>query len=136
MELEIYCDGGARNNPGPAGVGVVIAGEHKISKYIGTATNNQAEYMAVVAALEWLADNQHNLGEKPEKISVHLDSRLVVNQLNGRFKVKNANLREMLLKVRGLENQIDIPVTYHLVPREENREADRLVNRALDELNG
>lgn len=149
MELNIFCDGGARGNPGAAAVGVAAeisnpkfqisnlselssSGQLRISKYIGVATNNQAEYRAVVHALQWLLKNLGKLTEQPDKINFYLDSELVVNQLNGNFKVKNAKLRELLFNVRSLENQIQPPVSYYLISRAENRQADRLVNEALN----
>lgn len=141
MELYVYCDGGARGNPGPAAVGVAIKqGDTdlpvstliKLNKYLGRATNNQAEYQAVVHALEWITDNLKNLVQIPEKIRFFLDSTLVVNQLNGQYKLKNAGLRELLLKVRNLEQKINLPIVYSYIPREKNTEADNLVNEALD----
>lgn len=132
MELEIFCDGGARGNPGTAAIGVVITGKKKLSQFIGETTNNQAEYQAVIHALQWLVENIASFPEKPEEIKLFLDSNLVVNQLNGRFKVKNSDLRELQLSVRGLENQIEVPVSYHHVSRQENKEADKLVNEVLD----
>ena len=134
MELSVYCDGGSRGNPGPAAIGITVKCQNiiQISKCIGIKTNNQAEYQAVIHALEWLVHNLDRLNQKPEKINVFLDSTLVVNQINGKFKVKNAKIRELLFKVKTLENQVGPPIIYHRIPREENGEADRLVNEALD----
>jgi ribonuclease HI len=141
MILTIYTDGGARKNPGPAAIGVAAYQQpttnnqqlFTISKYIGVATNNEAEYQAVIEALQWLVDNISNIGEQPEKIRFFIDSVLVVNQINGKFKIKKAHLRELFVKVRNLENQIQAPITYTRIPREKNVEADALVNKALDE---
>lgn len=126
--LKINCDGGARGNPGPAAAAFVVTGnlQYKCGKYLGVATNNVAEYQAVILALEWLVKN-------PGRADFFLDSNLVVNQLNGLFKVKNADLRELLLKVRELEGKITLPITYSYVPREQNSEADLLVNETLDQ---
>lgn len=143
MDIEVYCDGGARGNPGPAAVGIAIKGKRQkvkgksikeISKYIGVATNNQAEYRAVIEALEWLRKNLKKLPNQPEQINILLDSRLVVNQLNGKFKIKNNTLRELVFKAHSLENQLEPSIIYNYIPREENQEADRLVNEALDNI--
>lgn len=136
MNLLIHTDGGARGNPGPAAVGVVIEaidGKGKstpvaaFGKKIGEATNNVAEYKAVVAAFAHLKDTP---GIKT--IQVVLDSRLVANQLAGTFKVKDATLRMLLFDIRRLEAEIGAAVSYKAVPREQNMRADALVNRALD----
>ncbi len=106
-KLFIYTDGGARGNPGPAAIGVVIKNEKgevisKISQTIGHNTNNYAEYSAVITALNWLKDS--NMKTDTDRISFFLDSTLVVNQLNGLFKVKENSLRVLVFKVRELEN--------------------------------
>lgn len=156
MELDIYCDGGARGNPGPAAIGIAVTDSKseirdpkqdrastnylswEIGRYIGVATNNQAEYRAVVEALKWLNENIESFEEKPEKINFFLDSSLVVNQLNGKFKIKNNKLRELLLQIRSLENDLSIlapylSINYNHIPREENKTADKLVNQALNQ---
>lgn len=132
MELKIFTDGGALNNPGPAASAFVVYQDNKIlhqaSFAIGSQTNNFAEYAAVVKAFEWLLKN------KPAgttKISFFSDSNLMVNQLNGLFKIKNSAIREFVLKIRSLEQGLKIPVTYKYVPREENTLADSLVKKAL-----
>lgn len=137
-KLTIFTDGGARGNPGPAAIGVVIKDEKgknlaQIYRKIGETTNNVAEYTAVVAALEWLRENLTITQLSDETmINFYLDSTLVVNQLNGLFKVKEGHLRDLLLKVRMLEQEINKEIRYFSVPREKNREADFLVNKALD----
>lgn len=137
-KLVIFTDGGARGNPGPAAVGVVVKTEKgqllaSISRTIGETTNNVAEYQAVIAAFEWLKENkQINKYANMQIIQFYLDSKLVVNQLNGLFKIKEYHLRELLLKVRTLEQEVGGNIVYSLVPREKNWEADVLVNRALD----
>ncbi|OGG26418.1 hypothetical protein A2960_06080 [Candidatus Gottesmanbacteria bacterium RIFCSPLOWO2_01_FULL_39_12b] len=137
-KLIIFTDGGARNNPGPAGIGVVIKTEegkilNKISRKIGQTTNNVAEYTAVIEALEWLKKSSQ-LSSASWRISCHFysDSTLVVNQLNGKFKVKDSKLRELLLKVRILEQEIKVNIYYNVIPRSQNSQADLLVNQALD----
>lgn len=129
-KLIIYTDGGARNNPGPAGIGIIIKDINgnilqEYDEYIGEKTNNQAEYLALIKALE-LAK------EKTKKIDFFLDSQLVVNQAKGIFKVKNSGIRELLFKVRLLEQSFD-EIIYTFIPREKNKEADKLVNKAINE---
>lgn len=129
MKLTIHTDGGARGNPGPAAIGVVIEEEgkiiHEFGKKIGHATNNVAEYTAVIEALKYL---KAHVGT----ITFILDSTLVVNQINGLFKVKEPHLRELLMKVRALEQEVGGTITYASVRREQNQRADSLVNAALD----
>jgi len=131
--FKIYTDGGSRGNPGKAAYGfVVYAGSEKIfeeGKQIGTTTNNVAEYSGVVAALEWFISQQIVF----EKIDFFMDSQLVANQLNGKFKLKNPGLRPLFLKAKECEKKLG-NVTYTAVPREQNKEADRMVNLALDDL--
>jgi ribonuclease HI len=131
--LRLYTDGAARGNPGPAGLGVVIEDEQGMRlrglyRYIGTATNNKAEYLALIEGLRALAD------WKPDRVEVFLDSRLVVEQVNGRFKVKNADLAPLHRAATQLLASLpDVAVTH--VERERNRGADALANRAIDEWN-
>ena len=135
MTLSIFCDGGARGNPGPAAIGFVIKDQprhllHQHHQYIGQATNNIAEYQAVVSALQWLNKNKSQL--QITNCQFFLDSALVVNQLNGKFKIKSANLRQLVLKVKILEQELKVPTYYHSIPRSQNSQADALVNQALD----
>lgn len=127
--VRIYTDGGARGNPGPAAVGVIIQGsDNKVreySKYIGQATNNQAEYQAVILGLE----KAKSLGAK--KVDCFLDSELVVKQLGHQYKIKNKELGPFFLKIWNLSQSFK-EVNFHYIPREQNEEADRLVNLALD----
>lgn len=132
--LYIYCDGGARGNPGPGAIGVVFKDEKgklvkTLFKTIGLVTNNEAEYRAVIEMLAQLKNQQFTAA------FVYLDSRLVVEQLNGRFRVKEPRLQELILKVRSLEVEIGKKITYHTIKREQNQTADRLVNLALDRAN-
>ncbi len=131
QEIKIFCDGGSRGNPGPSAAGVVITTtedeiltEH--CEYLGIQTNNFAEYSAVLLALRNI-DQKHLIG----KITFYLDSQLVVRQLNGEYKVKNAN-------IKGLYEQIvsqirDLNVSFHHVYREDNKLADAQVNKCLDD---
>jgi ribonuclease HI len=130
MKLMLFTDGGARGNPGPAGIGVVIMNQDKkviktIKKYIGEATNNQAEYEAIKAGLT------EALKMNPHEIECFLDSELVVQQLNGKYKVKDKDLQQLFSDVQDLIFMKF--VTFHHVPREQNILADKLVNEALDE---
>lgn len=134
MQLSVFCDGGARGNPGPAAVGFVVKGDSgkilkKRGKFIGRATNNVAEYQAVIEALTWLKSNIQPL---TSNIKFFLDSRLVVNQLNGLFKIKDNKLRQLIVKVRQLEQEVGGNVSYHLIERSKNQEADQLLNETLD----
>jgi len=131
--LNIYTDGGSRGNPGPAAIGVVIKDKdnktlHQFGKTIGTATNNIAEYQGVIFALEYLITKKL----KPQTINFFLDSALVVNQLSGLWKIKDANLRNLVIKVRELEGALNTNIKYTAIPREKNHQADALLNQALD----
>ncbi len=130
MRLKIYTDGGARNNPGPAAIGVIIKNEQnqilkKISKYLGVTTNNQAEYYAVIEALKVA------LGFKVEIINIYLDSQLVAEQLNRKFKIKDKDLATLFVQIWNLSLKFK-KVTFNYIPREQNKEADKLVNQCLD----
>lgn len=142
MILNIYTDGGARGNPGPAAIGVVIKSEDEkeitaFGKRIGETTNNVAEYTAVIEGLQSVKSQlsvpaEAGSVDSIEKIIFFLDSSLVVNQLNGLFKVKDGNLRNLLVKIRELESEVGGNISYKQIPREKNWQADRLVNQALD----
>lgn len=126
----IYTDGASRNNPGPAAIGAVIKdGSGKIaatvSQRIGTATNNQAEYTAIIAALE------KAIGLGARRVELKSDSELVVKQLNGQYKVKKTTLKPLYQKVVRLVGALEAFTITH-IPREQNKEADRLANKALD----
>lgn len=132
--LTIHGDGGSRGNPGEAAYGFVISQEGKVlyeeGKRIGINTNNVAEYSAVIEAL------RHVLGSKYKvsNIKFFLDSKLVVEQMSGRWKIKNEILRNKFFTIKNLEKTLGVKITYEHVPREKNREADRMVNLALDSL--
>ena len=131
--LTVFCDGGSRGNPGESAFGFVVLDNGQIVKegagYIGVATNNFAEYTSLIKALEWLGKNRNG-----EELEINMDSKLVVSQVSGLFKVKNATIRGLLFKIRELEGSF-ANITYHHIPREQNTHADKLVNRALDEIN-
>jgi len=131
MKLTIFTDGGSRGNPGPAGIGVVIYGVNKkiIGEYkdfIGEATNNVAEYKALILALE----KARQLGGRT--LVINMDSELIVRQMNGQYKIKEATLKELAAQVFKFSNKFE-SVTFRHVERAKNKEADRLVNQALDE---
>jgi ribonuclease HI len=132
----VYCDGGARGNPGPAAYGFVIYDEkelkiHEEGRTIGNTTNNAAEYSAVLEALKYLQQRSIVNGQL-STVNFYLDSKLVVEQLSGRWKIKNENLRNFYFAIKNLEQKIGAKFNYSSVPREQNKEADRLVNIALD----
>lgn len=137
MKIIVHSDGGARGNPGPAAIGVVIERENgemieEISEAIGDTTNNIAEYTAVLRGLQVL---EVLFGAKVSEMEVdwRLDSELVVKQLAGEYKVKNPGLRPLFEEIRDLRARFP-KLTLKHVRREENKEADRLVNEALDNL--
>ena len=126
----IYADGASRDNPGPAAIGAIIKDEQgrfitSISQRIGRATNNQAEYRAIIAALE----EATGLGVK--QVDIHSDSELVVKQINGEYRVKKATLKPLYQQVKQLQGSLeDFTITH--IPRQQNSEADKLANKALD----
>ncbi len=135
-KIIIYTDGGSRGNPGPAAAGAVIFDDQgnvlvEVSDYLGIATNNIAEYEALVRALEAAKDffgtKLHTM-----QVAVHMDSELIVRQMTGIYKVKDIFLRERFTRIKTLINK-DIPhISFTHVRREKNKHADRLVNQALD----
>ena len=130
MKVVANCDGGARGNPGPAGIGVTIRSPRskvlaEISEAIGHATNNVAEYTAVKRALERAAE----LGATD--LLVRSDSKLLIEQLKGNYRVKNPTLQRLHAEVRALAKRFG-KIAYEHVPRERNRRADQLVNLAID----
>lgn len=130
--LKIFCDGGARGNPGPAGIGVVIieptGSEKHFKKFIGEKTNNQAEYEAVLFSLK-IARNYKDV----KRIYVYLDSELVVKQMEGEYKIKNEALGSLLIKIRNEIIKRDLEVNFRHIGRLKNITADKLVNKAIDQ---
>lgn len=136
--IKVYTDGGARGNPGPAATGVYITDEkgsqlYGAGKTIGQATNNVAEYKAVIDALQWLIKNKSAV-EQHKKISFFVDSELIYSQIIGVYKVKKPHLQSLLFLVRELEARITAPIHYVHIPREQNTNADAYVNKALNAL--
>ncbi|MFA5954437.1 MAG: ribonuclease HI family protein [Patescibacteria group bacterium] len=128
--VHIHTDGGARGNPGPAALGVYITDElgvllQEFGRYLGIATNNQAEYQALIAALEAAKKFE------PELVHCYLDSELVVKQMKREYRVKHVDLQPLFLKAWNAAASFK-KISFTHVPRARNKEADRLVNAALD----
>lgn len=129
--LSIYCDGGSRGNPGPAASAFVVLNsseemlfEHGV--YLGTTTNNQAEYQAVIEALNWLTTNLAS-------VDFYLDSQLVVQQITGNYQVKDPNIKIKYQEVKKLMQLTNVSTSsFHYIPRAQNFRADALVNSTLD----
>lgn len=133
-KLVIYTDGGARGNPGAAAIGVVFPDLKKeYGEAIGNATNNIAEYKAVVFGLKKAKSLLGGKKAAEAEIEVRADSELVVSQLSGRYKIKEDSLKPLFIDVWNLKQDFK-SVSFAHIPREKNREADRLVNQALDTL--
>ncbi|MGI6373947.1 MAG: ribonuclease HI family protein [Patescibacteria group bacterium] len=129
-KMIIFSDGGARGNPGPAGIGAVIYNEKKevlatISQYLGETTNNQAEYHALLVALK----KAQELGA--DQVECFLDSELVVKQLNLEYKIKSKELAPLFLEVYNLSWEF-VGISFTHIPREQNTVADKLANQAMD----
>ena len=127
--VNIYTDGGARNNPGPAAIGVIFKNKKgqtikQYSEYLGQMTNNQAEYQAIIFAL------RKAKGLKFKKVDCFLDSQFIVEQLNHRYKIKEEGIIPLFIKVWNLMLSFN-QVTFKHIPREKNKEADKLVNQVL-----
>jgi len=130
LHLVAYCDGASRGNPGQAAAAAIICDRdgtvlHRTSRLLGVATNNVAEYEAVLLALERAAQL------RAESLVLKVDSELVANQLRGTYRVKNAHLQNLYRRARHLMGRFR-EVRVELVSRNENREADRMANKALD----
>jgi len=129
-KAQMYTDGGARGNPGPAAIGVVFKENGKtvdtLKLFIGDTTNNQAEYQAVIHGLQRAEENGYT------HLEVFMDSQLVAEQLNRNYKIKDKGLQKLFVEawnsIQGFAS-----VTFTFIPREQNEEADKLVNEALDE---
>ena len=131
MKLILFTDGASRGNPGPASYGFTISDEkgkliYEEGKYIGTETNNIAEYTAVLESFKWISKNI-----KQPEIKLYADSKLVAEQLSGKWKIKNLGLKPLFYQIKTLEMAF-AGVTYSHIPRERNTVADGLANLALD----
>jgi len=132
MVIQIFTDGAARGNPGPAGIGIVMKDEKgknifELSDFIGEATNNVAEYMALIRGLEEAID----LGLK--EVEAYSDSELLVKQINGEYRVKNKGLIPLHHHIKSLIKKFKQFKIYHTA-REDNKEADKLANQGIDEV--
>ena len=131
-KLIIYTDGGARGNPGPAGIGVVVfnADESEIisqhKQYIGETTNNQAEYKAIISGL------QEAKKLKAQEVEIYTDSELVCSQINGIYKIKNTDFQDSFIKIYNLKQSFK-KIKFKHILREKNKLADKLVNQAIDQ---
>ena len=136
-KIIIYTDGGSRGNPGAAGIGVVFCNEKgqiikKFGEYLGdNLTNNEAEYQAVIFGLKKFKALFGKQIAEVSEVEVRSDSELLVNQMNGKYKLENEKIQKFFIEIWNLK--IDFKeVKFKAIPREKNREADRLVNEALD----
>lgn len=126
----LYTDGGARGNPGPAGAGALLLAPdgtevEAISAYLGEQTNNQAEYRALLLGLQAAIDND------VQELDVRMDSELIVKQMKGEYKVKNHGMKILHDQAKLLVAKFDV-VNFSHIPREQNSDADALVNQAID----
>ena len=135
-KIIIYTDGGSRGNPGEAAIGIVIKNEQgdTIKTYgevLGIATNNIAEYTAIVVALQKVKQLLGKERTKKTEIEFRMDSELAMKQLNGEYKIENEDLQPLFLKIWNLKFDFG-KMSFKHIPREKNKEADKLVNEALD----
>jgi ribonuclease HI len=137
-KIIIYIDGGSRGNPGDAAIGVLFCNEKgicfkKFSQYLGKMTNNEAEYEAAIFALNKFKKLFGKKLAKETEIEIRSDSALLINQINGKYKILENNLQSLFLELWNL--RLDFKkVKFKLIPREKNKEADQLVNQVLDAL--
>lgn len=127
----IYTDGGSRGNPGPAALGAVVGGK-EYGEYLGVMTNNQAEYLALVFALKKAKVLLGKTKAKQTDVEVRMDSELIVRQMQGIYKIENEQLQPYFMEIWNLRIDFKSVVFKH-IPREQNKAADRMVNKALDE---
>jgi ribonuclease HI len=135
--ITVYTDGGSRGNPGKAAIGVVFCNEKgeiikKFGEYLGDGlTNNEAEYQAVIFALKKFKAVFGKAVAQVSEVEVRSDSELLVNQMNGKYKLENEKIQQFFIEIWNLK--IDFAgVKFKAIPREKNKEADKLVNEALD----
>ena len=131
MKITINIDGGSRGNPGPGAIGVYFSNGKQYMKDIGVCTNNEAEYSAFIFALYKVKAVFGKEKAKQMDIEIKSDSELLVKQLNGEYKIKNENIQKLFIE--AWNKKIDFKnLKITLIPREENKQADKLVNIALD----
>lgn len=131
-KIVMFTDGGSRNNPGPAGIGVWVETlNKKYGEYIGEKTNNEAEYEAVIFGLKKLKQLLGKGKTKSAEVVCYLDSELVVKQLGHEYKLSEEHIQKLFVQIWNL--MLDFKkVSFHHIPREKNKIADALVNEALD----
>ena len=134
----VFTDGGARGNPGPAGAGAIIFNENgetlkEVSSFLGERTNNWAEYEAVIIGLEALKKIVGKEKRKNISVEVKLDSELIARQLSGIYQIKEESLFPQYIKVHNMRVKEFPNITFTHIPREKNKEADRLANVAMDD---
>ncbi len=137
MLYTLYADGGARGNPGPAGAGAVVfdsIGKRvvEVADYLGVATNNIAEYEAVIRGLKALQAEFPEGHFKTHEVVIRMDSKLVIEQMKGNYKVKHPNLVPRYLDAKNVIARNFTKVSFEHVPREKNKDADELANKAMD----
>ena len=146
MKLTVYTDGASRGNPGKSGAGILILDENgrqvaSLNKYLGISTNNEAEYKALIIALEFLSGMANDADAYITEVFFFLDSQLLVNQMNGVYSVKSPNMLPLHHKARRLLEDIKtvlkhkgnlLKVKFRHIARELNKDADRLANMAID----
>jgi ribonuclease HI len=137
MTLLAFIDGGARGNPGPAAIGVIVRdvdGQVLLEegKTIGHATNNEAEYRALIHLLESCAHDPVLKKSGAQTLRVNSDSLLLVKQITGEWKIKEPRLRELYDQVQRVKTKVPFMLRIRHIPREQNKDADKLVNQALD----
>lgn len=135
MSLTIHTDGGSLNNPGQAAIGFLIHQQgvlvHSHSEAIGIASNNVAEYTALIRALEYVNVHKNSFSSPVDMVEIVADSELMVKQMQGKYRVKNADLKPLFTRASELAEQTEVPVSFRHVLRHENSDADRLVKQAL-----
>ncbi len=137
--LNIFCDGGSRGNPGPSASAFIVydpsgALVYEQGFYLGVGTNNQAEYQAVHEALKYLTTHYLSHNPQPTTLNFYLDSELVVKQLTGVYKIKDENLKLKAQEIKNLIFLSSAKINFTYIPREKNSAADKLVNSTLDQL--
>jgi len=137
MDLVAFIDGGARGNPGPAAIGVIVRDADgnvllEEGKAIGHATNNEAEYRALIHLLEKCASDPLIRASGAKTLHVRSDSTLLVMQITGKWKIKEPRLRALYDEVQKAKNGLPFALRIRHVPREKNKDADKLVNQAME----
>ncbi|MBI2047747.1 MAG: ribonuclease HI family protein [Parcubacteria group bacterium] len=136
-KIILYTDGGSRNNPGPAGAGAVVIDENgktlkEISEFLGVRTNNWAEYEAIILGLQAIKKIFGKEKLKDMEVEIKTDSELVARQLSGKYQIKEETLFPQFIKVWNMKVADILNITFTHIPREKNKKADELANKAMD----